>query len=56
MRPIALERLLRKEGPSSRQEIRKALNALVRSGSLVYTYRDPCSFVEIPASAVAPGD
>jgi TusA-related sulfurtransferase len=30
-------------------EVKKALKDLMQGGRLVFTYRDPCSYVEIPA-------
>jgi 1,2-phenylacetyl-CoA epoxidase catalytic subunit len=41
------ESLLRSTG-ASRSVIQEALNDLVRDGELVFSYRDPCSYVEIP--------
>ena len=49
MRPIELERMLLLEGMSSKKAIKEALNDLMLTTRLVYTYRDPCSFVELPA-------
>ena len=49
IRPIDLERTLVKEGESSKTEIKRALAELVQERKVVYSYRDPCSFVEIPA-------
>lgn len=48
IRPIDLERTIVGEGESSKTELKEALNALVEAQKLVYTYRDPCSFVEVP--------
>jgi len=49
IRPIDLERTLVKEGESSKTAIKRALAELVQERKVVYSYRDPCSFVEIPA-------
>jgi len=48
IRPIDLERALLNEGVASKGAIKQALNWLMQAGRLVYTYRDPCSFVEFP--------
>jgi hypothetical protein len=48
IRPIDLERRVVEEGESSKQAVKLALDELVRAKRLVYTYRDPCSFLEIP--------
>ena len=49
IRPIDLERVLLDEGAPSKETIKEALSGLMLAGELVYTYRDPCSFVELPA-------
>jgi hypothetical protein len=49
IRPIDLERAILGEGGSSKTALKQALNALVQAEKLVYTYRDPCSFLELPA-------
>jgi hypothetical protein len=48
IRPLALERQVQDELEVSKAEIRTALLDLMRRERLVYTYRDPCSYVEIP--------
>ena len=48
IRPVFLGRTLRRECHPSKAAVRKALGDLIRARKLVYTYRDPCSFVEIP--------
>ena len=48
IRPRNLEHAARDERGISRNSFRRALSALVGEKKLVYTYRDPCSFVEIP--------
>ena len=47
------ESLLRSLG-ASRSMIQQSLNDLVREGKLIFTYRDPCSYVEIPGANVLP--
>jgi len=49
------ESLLRSTG-ASRSTIQRALTDLVRDGELVFTYRDPCSYVEIPEPVGATPD
>lgn len=49
IRPIELERALVDEGETSKTAIKRALSELVQERRVVYSYRDPCSFVEIPA-------
>jgi len=51
IRPIDLERTLLGEGEASKTAIKRALNELVQAKRVVYSYRDPCSFVEMPAVA-----
>lgn len=48
IRPITLERELREELRVPLHEIKEALNDLMEEESLVFTYRDPCSYVEVP--------
>jgi hypothetical protein len=50
IRPVTLERELREELGISLHAIKAALNDLVQEESLVFTYRDPCSYVEIPVA------
>ena len=48
VRPIdAIQTLIRELG-TSRHAVNEAVRGLVEDGELVYTYRDPCSYVEIP--------
>ena len=49
-RPHELHESLLHSSGVSRSAIQQALNDLVREGNLVFTYRDPCSYVEIPES------
>ena len=51
VRPVLLERALRREFGFTVKEFKRALYDLVKAHRLVYTYRDPCSFLEIPAAA-----
>ena len=48
IRPIDLERKLVHEHGLAVSAIKDVLKELVDEGDLVFTYRDPCSFVEIP--------
>ena len=36
-------------------KVKRALEDLLKERKLVFTYRDPCSFVEIPINDVPPG-
>jgi hypothetical protein len=49
IRPRELEKTLSVEEEVPVSTIKKALRELIQKGKLVFTYRDPCSFVEIPA-------
>jgi transcription initiation factor IIE alpha subunit len=51
VRPITIEKTIAEEKGISMREVREALTALTREDRLVYTYRDPCSYVELPAGA-----
>ena len=48
VRPVELERRLKAEEGVSLSAVKETLNALVEEGRLVFTYRDPCSYVEVP--------
>ena len=48
MRPIELHRKLLQQPGLGLYTIKLACKELVDEGKLVYTYRDPCSYVEIP--------
>jgi hypothetical protein len=48
IRPIDLEQKLEHEHGLARPAIKAILKELVDEGELVFTYRDPCSYVEIP--------
>jgi hypothetical protein len=48
IRPIDLERKLEHEHGFALSAIKELLKELVDDGELVRTYRDPCSYVEIP--------
>jgi len=50
VRPHDLEKSLSQERGITLSEFRLALKDLMQEGKLVFTYRDPCSFIEIPAS------
>ena len=47
-RPIELKRILEEKFQYSMFSAQKALKDMVRDGELVFTYRDPCNYVEIP--------
>jgi hypothetical protein len=48
VRPADLERRLAHERGLALSSVKDAVNELVAEGFLVYAYRDPCSFLEIP--------
>jgi hypothetical protein len=48
IRPIDLEKKLEQEHGLAPSTIKGELKELVDEGELVFTYRDPCSYVEIP--------
>jgi DNA-binding GntR family transcriptional regulator len=48
IRPITLEKTVASQTGVSIQDVREALSELEREGAVVQTYRDPCSYVEIP--------
>ena len=48
LRPIEVKRMLEARYQYSMFSVQKALEELVHSGDLVFTYRDPCNYVEIP--------
>lgn len=48
IRPHELEKTLFHERGVSISIVKEALKDLVKLGRLVFTYRDPCSYVEIP--------
>ena len=50
IRPIDLRRKLEKEHGLVLVAIKDVLKELIGEGKLVYTYRDPCSYVEIPVT------
>lgn len=47
-RPIELKRILENKYQYSMFSVQKTLNDMVRNGDLIFTYRDPCNYVEIP--------
>jgi G:T-mismatch repair DNA endonuclease (very short patch repair protein) len=50
VRPHELEKMVESEFQLSRYTVSEALKDLVREGELVFTYRDPCSYVEFPCN------
>ena len=49
LRPHYVEKTISESMGISIFAVKEALNDLVQSEELVFTYRDPCSYVEIPA-------
>jgi hypothetical protein len=47
-RPIELKRVLEEKFQYSMFSVQKTLNEMVSNGDLIFTYRDPCNYVEIP--------
>ena len=50
LRPIEAAQILRQERGASSFAVIEAVSDLVEDGELVYAYRDPCSYVEIPCN------
>lgn len=50
LRPIDAEQVVAKEFDMSTSAINEVVKELVEDGDLVYTYRDPCSYLEIPCN------
>lgn len=50
VRPHELEKVVESEFDLSRYTVGQALKDLVQDGELVFTYRDPCSYVEFPCN------
>jgi len=50
LRPIDLGKQLHQEHGMAPSTVKDVVNELVDDGELVYTYRDPCSYVEIPVA------
>ena len=50
VRPHELERIVESESQRSHYTVSEALKDLVEDGELVFTYRDPCSYVEFPCN------
>ena len=50
IRPIDLERKLKKEHGLAPAALKDVLKELMGEEELVFTYRDPCNYVEIPAA------
>jgi hypothetical protein len=48
LRPFTLEQTVMRKTGASLDEVKRALNELMREEELVYSYRDPCSYVEVP--------
>ncbi len=50
LRPIHATQTITRERDASAFEVNAALKDLIEEGELVYSYRDPCSYVEIPCN------
>ena len=50
IRPIELEKKLEKEYGLARAVFKDVLKELIGEGELVFTYRDPCNYVEVPSA------
>ncbi len=50
LRPIDAEQIVAQEFDLSTSAINEVVKGLVEDGELVYTYRDPCSYLEIPCN------
>lgn len=50
LRPNALKQMLARELDVSAAAVKAVVRQLVEQGDLVYSYRDPCSYLEIPGS------
>jgi bacterioferritin (cytochrome b1) len=48
LRPIEVKKTLEEKFQYSMFSVQKALKEMVSNGDLVFTYRDPCNYVEIP--------
>jgi hypothetical protein len=55
IRPIDAIQTLRRRHDVSAFTVNDALADLVQEGELVYSYRDPCSYVEIPCNGCDDG-
>jgi len=49
LRPHEMEKALAHKLGISIYTVQEAVRALAEEGRLVFTYRDPCSYIEIPA-------
>ncbi len=49
-RPHEVEKILSKKLGVSLFIVKEALEDLVEQGELVFTYRDPCSYIEVPSA------
>ena len=54
LRPHEVEKTVEKELGSSIFTVQAAIKDLGDDRKLVFTYRDPCSYVEIPGATVQP--
>lgn len=54
LRPHEIDNFLSGKLGGSNYTVQSAINDLVREGELVFTYRDPWSYLEVPGAIVAP--
>lgn len=54
LRPPEIQQMLAGKLGGSVFTVQEALNDLVREGRLIFTYRDPWSYVELPGASVLP--
>ncbi len=50
LRPNEVKQLLAREFDISTAAVKAVFKQLVDGGDLVYSYRDPCSYLEIPCT------
>jgi len=55
LRPHEIQKVLAVKYAVPLSSVKRALESLVEREKLVFTYRDPCSFVEIPCADVNSG-
>ena len=55
MQPGKLGQRLAQEAGFSAQTARELIKKMIEDGDLVYSYRDPCSYVEIPCNGCEGG-
>ena len=55
MRPSDISRHLAQESRLSAHDVTRIIREIIEEGDLEYTYRDPCSYVEIPCNGCEGG-